>query len=183
MSLLLFLAALVGIVLLAMLVNLLTGTKASYLHALVLEPGETEAWRDAAADFAIRPRLGQALSMSYPRLRRHTVSWTDRRVIVAQKVLFSSKRMITHQIFFERGKSAASAEVRAAADKFSGGFYGRGFITLIATGYSFAQVNARDCLRIQPTEDSGSVLNVQEAYLFSDRLAELRQSLEPRAEA
>jgi hypothetical protein len=39
MALLYFLAALVAIVLSAMLVNLVTGTKAVYLEALVLAPG------------------------------------------------------------------------------------------------------------------------------------------------
>ena len=179
MSILLFLAALVGIVLFALIVNRLTGTKASYVDGLGFEAGEVEAWRDASADFAIRPRLGQAALMSFPRLRRHTVVWTNRRVVIAQQVLLSSKRMITHQIVFEPLSDAAT---RAAADAFSGGFYGRGFVTLIAKSHSFTQLNQKECLRILPTEDSGSVLNIEEAYLFSDRLAELCQALAPRPE-
>ncbi len=128
MTFLYFIAALGGIVLVAIVVNRLTGTRASYLDALALDAGERELWRDAAADFATLPRLGQAAVMSYPRLRRHTVVWTDRRVIVAQQVLLSSKRMLTHRLFFAAQASDAGAAQAAAA--FAGGFYGRGFTTL-----------------------------------------------------
>src|SRR3954471_15383721 len=101
MALLYFLGALVAIVLVATVVNRVTGTKAVYLETLELTPGERELWRDERADFATLPRLGQAAVMSYPRLRRHTVLWTNRRVLVAQKPLFSSRRMLTHQLLVQ----------------------------------------------------------------------------------
>jgi hypothetical protein len=173
MSLLYFLAALVGIVLFAVVTNRLTGTKATYLETLQLEPGERELWRDAGADFATLPRLGQALVMSYPRLRRHTVVWTNRRVIVAQRVLLSKRCMVTHQIVLSGG-----AEARAAASQFAGGFYGRGFSTIEAAARSFVAVSQKDCVKVVPTEASASALNLAEAYIFSDRLAELRAAVE-----
>jgi hypothetical protein len=175
MALLYFLAALVAIVLSAMLVNLVTGTKAVYLEALVLAPGELELWRDEAADFAMLPRLGQAAIMSYPRLRRHTVLWTTHRLVVAQKPLSSSKRMLTHQVLFEAPASAAtSADERDAAGAFAGGFYGRGFATLICSSKALGVVGGKACVRLQPGADSAAALNLAEAYVFSDRLAELR---------
>jgi hypothetical protein len=166
-----FLAVLVGLVVFATLINRLTGTKATYVEDFQLAPGELELWRDAGADFARRPRLGQALVMSYPRMRRHTVLWTTQRVVVSQRVLFGPKHMLTHQIFFE---PAAAGD---AASQFAGGFYGRGFETITATAKSFTQVNAKACVIITPSETSGSALNLAEAYLFSDRLAELEQAL------
>ena len=181
MTLLIFLAALGAIVLFAVTVNLVTGTKANYLELLQLEPGETELWRDAGADFATLPRTGQALVMSYPRFRRHTVLWTDGRVIVAQKTLFSSKRMITHQLVFESAPERSLSDARDVAAKFSGGFYGRGFATLVAASHAFATVNRRECVRILPSEASGAALNLQEAYIFSDDLAALRERLSSHA--
>ncbi len=175
MAFLYFIAALLGIVLVAVVVNRVTGTKATYLDALVLEPGERELWRDVGADFATLPRLGQAAVMAYPRLRRHTVVWTDRRIIVAQQVLLSAKRMLTHQIFFESQSSDGAA--REAATGFAGGFYGRGFTTIACVAKTFDRVNDKDCVRLQPTTDSGATLNLVEAYVFTERLAELRTSL------
>lgn len=176
MAALYFLAALAGIVLLALLVNLLTGTKAAYLETLQLAPGERELWRDEAADFATRPSLGQAAVMSYPRLRRHTVLWTNRRILVAQKPLFSAKRLLTHQLLFE-AEVGASAEGREAAAAFAGGFYGRGFTTISCTGRALGVVNAKECVRLQPSADSAGALNLAELYIFSDRLAELRSAV------
>ncbi len=169
-----FIAALLGIVALAVVVNRATGTKATYLDAFELEPGERELWRDAGANFATRPQLGQAAIISYPRMRRHTVVWTDRRIIVAQQVLLSSKRMLTHQLVFE---SAATGVAREAAAGFAGGFYGRGFTTIACVAKTFGQVDHQDCVRLQPTGDSGATLNLAEAFIFTERLAALRTAL------
>jgi len=169
-----FIAVLAGIFGFAMLVNLITGTKATYLKDVRWAAGELELWRDPAADFAQRPRLGQALVMSYPRLRRHTIVWTNRRIVVTQRVLFGSKHMLTHQVVFEGVASPAHAE---AAAEYSGGFYGRGFETIVAAGHSFTTVNDQACARIQPSAATSDNLNLAEAYIFSDRLAELERAL------
>ena len=177
MSLLLFAGALLAIVVFAMVVNRVTGTKANYLDTLVFETGEKELWRDAKADLGIVPRMGRALVMSYTRIRRHTVVWTDRRVIVSQKPLFSSKRMITHQIYFTLEMNASNATARTAAQETFGGFFGRGFETIIAETKSFSQVNKKDCVRIKPTEECGDKLNLDEILIFTDHLEELEQRL------
>jgi hypothetical protein len=175
MAFLYFLAALLGIIVFAVLVNRLTGTKANYLEALTLEPGERELWRDAAADFATRPRLGQALVMSFPRMHRHTAVWTTQRVVIAQRVLGAGKHLITHQVLFESAPAPPGAA--EAATKFGGGFYGRGFETLRAASHSFSRVNAKDCVCLVLSADSSAVSNVLEAYVFSDRLSGLRAAL------
>ena len=175
MAFLYFIAALGGITLVAVVVNRATGTRATYLDALVLNVGERELWRDAAADFATLSRLGQAALMSYPRMRRHTVIWTDRRVIVTQQVLFSSKRMLTHQLYFASQVNDRAAPTAAAA--FAGGFYGRGFTTIACGAKTFGKVNDKDCVRLQPSADSEANLNLAEVYIFTDRLAALRSAL------
>jgi len=180
MTILWFFAALLGMVLVAVVINRLTGTRAVYLETLALEPGETRLWQDSGADFVPRPRIGSAVALSFPRYRRHAILWTDRRVIVAPKVLFSAKHMVSHQILFTNQAAPPGAAANEAAGEFFGGFYGRGFMTLLAVSRSFERVNGKDCVRIQPTEDSASALNMQEALILSDGLGELRKSLEER---
>lgn len=172
-----FLVVLLGIFGFALLVNFITGTKATYLKDVRWEAGELELWRDTSADFARRPRYGQAVVTSFPRLRRHTIVWTNRRVVVTQRVLFGSKHMLTHQVFFEGAGNAANPGDAEAASGFSGGFYGRGFETIAATGYAFTTVNGQPCARIEPNATSSDSLNLAEAYVFSDRLAELERAL------
>ena len=177
MAVVYFLVVLLGIFGFALLVNFITGTKATYLKDVRWAAGELELWRDVGADFARRPRFGAAVVMSYPRMRRHTIVWTNRRVVVTQRVLFGSKHMLTHQVFFEGAGAFASPEDAQAASDFSGGFYGRGFETIAATGYSFTTVNDQPCARIEPSAASVDSLNLAEAYIFSDRLAELERAL------
>jgi len=177
MTLLLFVAALAAIALFGVITNRLTGTKPNYLETLELARDERELWRDTQADFARPPRFGGSLVTSYPRLRRHTVVWTNRRLIVAQKVLFSSKRLISQQIYFERAGDAASEHARRVAREFFGGFYGRGFETIVATSKTFGEVHGRSCLSIKPNEESGTALNISELLIFSDRLTALKAAL------
>lgn len=169
MAFLLFLGALLAIVVFALIVNRVTGTKASYLDELQLDPGESELWRDMEADFALVPRIGGALVTSCPRLRRHGVVWTDRRVVVAQKALFSVRRMVTHQLFFESPTDTPDGDVRDGAQRYAGGFYGRGFTTVLCKSASFEPVSGKECVRIAPTEASGVALNVREILIFTDR--------------
>jgi len=173
-SILYFAGALLGIVALAIAINHLTGTKANYLEKLQVAPGEKELWRDTQADFALVPRQGRAVIMTYPRLRRHTVVWTDRRVIVSQRALFSRSHMVTHQIYFA---AQAGPQANAAATSAFGGFFGRGFETILAAGRSSGVVDGKACVRIRPSEESAARLNLDEVLIFTDRLADLEQSL------
>jgi hypothetical protein len=177
MTFLIFVGALLAIVVFAVIVNRLTGTKAAYLDTLQFEPGEKEIWRDAEADFATVPRVGRSAVMSFVRIRRHTAVWTDRRIIVAQQTLGSPKHMITHQIYFVPEAGASGELAGEAAGEAFGGFYGRGFITIAAVKNSFSQVNGKDCVRIAPAADCGARLNLDEALIFTDRLQELEQRL------
>lgn len=177
MSFLLFIAALAAIVGIAIVVNRLTGTTSKYLDGFPFEPGEQALWRDATADVALVPRLGRAAFMTFSRLRRHTVVWTDRRVIVAQKGLFSVRRVITHQIHFAAVSGGGEVAANKVALEFAGGFYGRGFQTIVAQSRSFGQRNQKDCVVIVPTEACGAAQNIDEVLIFTDQMAGLEQSL------
>ena len=48
-------------------------------------------------------------------------------------------------------------------------------VTPVATPKLFSTpVNGKACVRLRPSADSAATLNLAEAYIFSDRLAELR---------
>ena len=170
MSILYFAGALLGIALLAIAINHVTGTQANYLEKLEFAPGEKELWRDTQADFAPVPRLGRAAITTYPRLRRHTIVWTSRRVIVSQRALFSRSHIVTHQIYFA---AQAGPQANAAAGSAFGGFFGRGFETIIAASRSSGIADGKACMRIKPAEDSGDRLNLAEVLIFTDRLTDL----------
>lgn len=177
MSVVMFLGVLLGIVLLAVAVNRMTGTRAHYVDALQLEPGEKELWRDAGADFAVVQRMGRALKMSYARLRRTTVIWTDRRIVIAVKPLFSDRCMITHQIYFDGDTAHDVVNARQVAAEAFGGFFGRGFQTISAQSKAFGQVNNKNCVRIRPTEACGASKNINEMLIFTDQIDELQRVL------
>ena len=174
MSILYFVVALLGIVLLALAINHFTGTKPNYIENLQLAPGEKELWRDAQADFGLVPQVARSAVLSFPRLRRHTVVWTNHRVVISQKALFSRQRMVTHQVYFA---DQAGPQASAAAASTFGGFFGRGYETIIAARPSFGTVDGKACVRIEPAEESRARLNLKEVLLFTDRLPDLEQSL------
>ena len=169
MSLIVFTGGLLGIVVLALVVNRVTGTRASYIDELRLEADENEIWRDSGADVAAVPRRGRALLMSFPRLRAHTVVWTNRRVIISRKALFSQRRMITRHLYFQH---EAGAEALAAAGQALGGFFGRGFETIIVASSEFSRADGKSCVMIKPTEACAARFNLDEVRIFTDRMAE-----------
>jgi hypothetical protein len=181
-SFLIFLCALLSIGIFAILLNYFTRTKANYLDALQLAPDEKQLWLDTQADFKAIQCTGRAAHTSIVRLKRDTVIWTNHRIIVARKTLFSDKRMITHQIYFDRSGVSTTTTVTTTAAmevarKFSGGFLGRGYQTIMAQNKAFGQFNAINCLRIQPTAACSAAQNIAEILIFTDLLVELEQRL------
>jgi hypothetical protein len=173
-SILYFVVALIAIVVFAVTLNRFTGTQPNDLENLQLAPGEKELWRDAQADFGLVPRVARSAVISFPRLRRHTIVWTNRRVVISQKALFSRHRMITHQIYFA---DQAGSQASAAAASTFGGFFGRGYETVIAARRSSGTADGKPCVRIEPAEESRARLNLEEILIFTDRLPDLEQTL------
>ena len=76
-----FIAALLGIVLFAVVVNRVTGTKATYLDGLALEPGERELWREFGHvhEGSVRLRFSvRGVSPVWRRQDRPVANWIAR---------------------------------------------------------------------------------------------------------
>jgi len=82
--------------------------------------------------------------------------------------------MVTHQIYFA---AAAAPQATAAAASAFGGFFGRGFETVMAVRRSFGTIDGKACVRIEPAEESRARLNLDEVLIFSDRRGDLEQAL------
>ena len=124
-SLLIFAGALAAMLLMAVIINKISGAKAHYMDQLVLMPGEIKITEDREADFHVVTSLGKAAYMSFARPRRTHVVLTDCRMVIASKVLFGGRYMITHMLYFTRDKAPA-----VELDKVSGGLYSRGYLIM-----------------------------------------------------
>jgi hypothetical protein len=119
-----FLLCILGLVLVALIVNRIGGAKAHYTETLALDPGERVLWEDAAAD--AYPVLQQrALHVSFRRSRRRHVLVTTRRIVVGAKTLWGSKHLLQYVLH------PADGEVPPEADSLGGGLTRRGFVSLI----------------------------------------------------
>ncbi len=162
-----FVGALVAIVLVAIVVNRVRGSRAHYLDAWSPDPGERRLREDPAADYYVVPRLGQAKVMSFARLRRTHAVLTDRRFVIATRALLSRRYMITHMVHLS-GADDAPAEL----GQMSGGLY--------TTGYSVLSARASDMtverdgdkpyLKIVP-EPTAAATNIAHCRLYSDDAA------------
>jgi hypothetical protein len=121
-----FLAAMAGLVGLAVVVNKVTGTKQQFLEDLVLAPGERELWRGDGCD-AYVVAGPQPLVQSFARLGRHRIILTTERLLWGQPALFGKKHVLERAVLFRReGPGGAGLE------RLDGGFYGSGVIVHLA---------------------------------------------------
>ncbi|MCE9598887.1 MAG: hypothetical protein K8S54_13050 [Spirochaetia bacterium] len=165
-SILIFAVCLLLIVIIAKVVNSVTGTKAHYIEDFVPESGESVRWRDDKADSYLVPVFGRALVNSYARMKRFTVILTNRRIIVGQKALFVSKRMIQFEVAFDAQTAKQSPEI----------FYPRGYLLLQAdrSAVDFGTQNDKPCLKLEPVAASRDKNNVASILIFTDDLESLR---------
>ena len=85
MAFLAFLGCLLGIILVALLTNRLTGTRAHYIENFRPDLPEHILWWGDGADVHIVPRTPQALIVSFARLRRDTLSSQTRDLSAAEE--------------------------------------------------------------------------------------------------
>jgi hypothetical protein len=130
MALLAFLGCLVGIVLVALITNRLTGTRAHYIEDLRLDPPEHVLWQEDGADVHIVPRTPQALIVSYARLRRDRLILTNKRLVCGRRTLLGRRHMILTAVFFDPTFPGAERAVRV-----DGGFWGGGFRAIIVSSH------------------------------------------------
>ena len=128
----LFVLTLAGIVVFALIVNRLTGTKTQYLDAVVLAADERELWRTTGADAFVLAGP-QPLVRSFTRLGRHELVLTTKRLLWGQRALFGKRVILQYAVLFTRDGPGA-----AGLDRLDGGFYGSGVITAFADPRAFA---------------------------------------------
>lgn len=163
-ALLAFIGALVAIVLVAVAVNRKRGIRATYLDAWEPEPGERRLMEDAAADFYVVPRLGQAKKMSFARMHRSHAVLTSTRLVVATRALGSKRYMVTHMLHLGDGGDGP-----AELGQLSGGLLTVGYDVLAAQASAMTVERDGDktYLRIVP-EPTASGTNVEHCRLYSD---------------
>jgi hypothetical protein len=156
----LFVLALGGIVVFALIVNRLTGTKTQYLDALVLASDERELWRSAGADAFVLAGP-QPLVRSFTRLGRHELVLTTKRLLWGQPALFGERVILQYAVLLTRDGNGA-----AGLDRLDGGFWGGGVITTLADPGALARApgDGPEALELTPlpTGSSSTVL----AYRF-----------------
>ena len=107
---------------------------------------------------------------SYARMKRHTAIITNRRIIVAQKLLGSDRRVLQY-VFITNHETNDIDSIRASS--FAGGFFGNGFSTLLSSGQRHETVDSKNCLVIVPDQKSSQTMNMKYGYLFSDKIQTL----------
>jgi hypothetical protein len=122
-AVLLFVAVCGAIVIVGWIVSKARGSHASFIESWNFDDGETILWRDDAADVAVIPKLGQAVSMTPARLHRWPVVVTNSRVIIGNKTL-TGKAMVTYVLYPTIAPDGQSKHL-------DGGLLSRGYSTVV----------------------------------------------------
>ena len=122
-AVLLFVAACGVIAIVGWIVSKATGSHAFFVESWQFDDGETILWRDDAADVAVIPKLGQAVSMTPARLHRWPVVVTNSRVIIGNKTL-TGKAMVKYVLYTTVAPDGESKHL-------DGGLLSRGYSTVV----------------------------------------------------
>ncbi|NCS94440.1 MAG: hypothetical protein GW761_11625 [Leptospira sp.] len=171
-SLLIFIFAVACIFFIAILINKIRGIKASYIDSLELSEDEPIIWQDVLADFHIVTKMGQAMFMSFSRMRRAKIIITDQRIIVGQKVFLGKKYLITHMLYFSadpKMKKDLDSRTEEALDSITAGQYSLGYLVYLVDKNQFsAEMDGKKCyLKIIPVSTKSST-NLEHCRLYSD---------------
>ncbi len=122
-AVLLFAAACAAIALVGWIISKVTGSRAFFIETWQYDEGETILWRDDAADVAVIPKLGQAVSMTPARLHRWPVVVTSSRVLIGNKTL-TGKAMVRYVLY-------PVAAPDGHSEQLDGGLLTRGYSTVV----------------------------------------------------
>ena len=163
---LLFLGACAGLVVIGWVVKKITGSRAWLLEDWKYDDGEQILWRDDAADvYPIAKH--HAAFMSFPRLRRHAVIVTNRRILVGVKTLFG-KRMVQY-LLFTRPPADGQAE------HLGGGLLTVGYQSIVIEPKVDAHLDdKKPYLELTPSGDHASSVNLQTLRILTDQGATFR---------
>lgn len=169
-AVLLFVAACGAIVLGGWIVSKAKGSHAYYVESWQFDPGETVLWRDDAADVAVIPKLGQAVSMTTPRLHRWPVVVTSSRVIIGNKTV-TGKAMVKYVLY-------ATAAPDDQSKHLDGGLLSRGYATVVIEPEVERSHLGDDVrhpyLALTPVEGERSSANISHIRIYTDLGATFR---------
>lgn len=140
------------------------------LERLQMLPGEKILFEEGGLRAETRFRISEDTLLPGAK-----VLITNRRIIVAQKALFSKQHMIRYVILL-KGKGMGQPP-----EGIGGGAFQTGYITYRteSSKISEAEVKNKPCLRIVPSdEDRGRLGIPDEVLIFTSRGSEIKQAIE-----
>lgn len=165
-SALLFLGACAGLVGIAWIVSRITGARASFLDDWKYDDGEQIVWRDDAADVYLIAK-NHAAFMSFPRLRRHAVIVTNRRILIGLKTL-SGKHMVQYVL-------STTPPADGQSEQLSGGLLTIGYQAIVIEPTVDAHLDdKKPYLALTPSGDQASSVNLQTIRIQTEHGATFR---------
>lgn len=163
MSVLIFLAAILGLIAVAYIVNRLRGVRACYIDDWQPEQGERILLRDMEADTFI-VGINRARFVSYPRPRRGALIVTDIRIVAGAKPLFGRKKMLLYMMY---GRAAPGG----FSDMIDGGLFTRGFQTLEFLPDAIERMTReeRPYVVLKPSPRARSSINIDSIRIYTDK--------------
>lgn len=162
-----FLLACAAIVLLGWIVSKVTGSRAYYVEDWALDEGETVLWRDEKTDTYLIPKHGQALVMSFARMRRGSVLVTNRRIVIGSLPLWGKKHMVQYVLYPAKAPGS---------DRLDGGLLSVGYQTIVFEPSS-VDVHAKDAkpyVDLIPVESEASSTNLERVRIFTEEAGSFR---------
>ena len=169
-AVLLFVAACGVIALVGWIISKAKGSHAFFIESWQFDDGETILWRDDAADVAVIPKMGQAVSMTPARLHRWPVVVTNSRVIIGNKTLIG-KAMVKYVLY-------PTVAPDGQSNHLDGGLLSRGYSTVVIEP-EVERDHLRDDVRhpyisLTPVDGERSSTNISHIRIYTDLGATFR---------
>lgn len=172
-AVLLLVAACGVIALVGWIVSKVKGSHAFFIESWQFDDGETILWRDDAADVAVIPKLGQAVSMTPARLHRWPVVVTNSRVTVGNKTL-TRKAVVQYVLYPGVAPDGQSKHL-------DGGLLSRGYSTVVIVRGTRPEAEA-ELTRLLRERDAGGGRRVTSKETFDAYATRWLESRKHRAE-
>lgn len=164
-----FVLACGAIVLIGWVVSKITGSRAYFVEDWVFEEGETVLWSDPEADSYLIPKLGQAVVMSFARLRRGSVVVTNRRIVIGSLPLRGKKHMVQYVLYPQK---------TPGTERLDGGLLTVGYQTIAYDPASLVvhATKEKPHIDLTPLPSETSSTNLETIRIFTDLAATFRLS-------
>jgi hypothetical protein len=162
-----FVLACAAIALIGWIVSKVTGSRAYFIEDWAFAEGETVLWRDDQADSYLIPKQGQAVVMSFARMRRGAVVVTNQRILIGALPLSGKKHMVQSVLYPTKAPGS---------DRLGGGLLSVGYQTLVFDPGSLDvhEKDAKPYVDLTPASGETSSTNLQTIRIFTDDAAGFR---------